>query len=98
MAEGGLPNLAKLMKSGVSGPFSRSFRQLLHQRGLQFMTGKSPGKHGVFHFVEAERDGYAMNYASGGSRRSPTVWRLFNNAGFSVINLKEPIQGSQINE
>jgi len=62
------------------------------------MTGKNPGKHGVFHFVESEQDTYAMNYASGGSRRSPTVWRLLNNAAFSVVNSEEPIQGSQINE
>lgn len=62
------------------------------------MSGKSLGKHGVFHFVEPEREGYAINYASGGSRRLPTVWRLLNNAGFCVVNLKQSIQRSQINE
>ena len=46
-----------------------------------FMTGKNPGKHGIFHFVETEHGGYAMNYANGGSRRSPTVWKLLNDAG-----------------
>ena len=54
------------------------------------MTGKNPGKHGVFHFVETERDGYAMNYANGGSRRSPTVWKLLNDAGFSVGTMNIP--------
>lgn len=54
------------------------------------MTGKNPGKHGVFHFVETERHSYAMNYANGGSRRSPTVWKVLNDAGFSVGTMNIP--------
>jgi predicted AlkP superfamily phosphohydrolase/phosphomutase len=54
------------------------------------MTGKNPGKHNVFHFVETERESYAMNYANGGSRRSPTVWKLLNAAGFSVGTMNIP--------
>ena len=54
------------------------------------MTGKNPGKHGIFHFVETEWNGYAMKYANGGSRRSPTVWKLLNAAGFSVGTMNIP--------
>ena len=54
------------------------------------MTGKNPGKHGVFHFVETEHDGYQMNYANGASRRSPTIWKLLNAAGFSVGTMNIP--------
>jgi predicted AlkP superfamily phosphohydrolase/phosphomutase len=54
------------------------------------MTGKNPGKHGIFHFVETEADSYAMNYVNGASRRSPTVWRLLNAAGFSVGTMNIP--------
>ncbi len=61
MAEGGMPNLAKLI-----------------------------GKHGVFHFIETAPDSYAMNYANGGSRRSPTVWKILNAAGFSVGTMNIP--------
>lgn len=54
------------------------------------MTGKNPGKHGVFHFVETEWNGYAMKYANGCSRRSPTIWKLLNAAGFSVGTMNIP--------
>src|SRR5437868_8786396 len=54
------------------------------------MTGKNPGKHGVFHFIETAPDSYAMNYANGGSRRSPTVWKILNAAGFSVGTMNIP--------
>jgi len=67
------------------------------------MTGKNPGKHGIFHFVETEHGGYAMNYANATSRRSPTVWKLLNNAGYTVGTMNipftyppEPLNGFQI--
>ena len=90
IAEGGMPNLAKLMKAGVSGPLQSVLPPITPPAWTSFMTGKNPGKHGVFHFVETERDGYAMNYANGGSRRSPTVWKLLNDAGFSVGTMNIP--------
>ena len=90
IAEGGMPNLAKLMKAGVSGPLQSVLPPITPPAWTSFMTGKNPGKHGVFHFVETERDSYAMNYANGGSRRSPTVWKLLNAAGFSVGTMNIP--------
>ncbi len=90
IAEGGMPNLAKLMKAGVSGPLQSVLPPITPPAWTSFMTGKNPGQHGVFHFVETERDSYAMNYANGGSRRSPTVWKLLNAAGFSVGTMNIP--------
>ena len=90
IAEGGMPNLAKLMKTGVSGALQSVIPPITPPAWTSFMTGKNPGKHGVFHFVETEPDGYAMNYANGGSRRSPTVWKLLNAAGFSVGTMNIP--------
>ena len=90
IAEGGMPNLAKLMKAGVSGTLQSVLPPITPPAWTSFMTGKNPGKHGIFHFVETERDSYAMNYANGGSRRSPTVWKLLNAAGFSVGTMNIP--------
>ena len=90
IAEGGMPNLAQLMRAGVCGPLQSVLPPITPPAWSSFMTGKNPGKHGVFHFVETERDGYAMNYANGGSRRSPTVWKLLNDAGFSVGTMNIP--------
>ena len=103
MAEGGMPNLAKLMKEGVSGEFQSILPPITPPAWTSFMTGKNPGKHGVFHFIETSADSYAMNYANGGSRRSPTVWKILNAAGFSVGTMNipftyppEPLDGFQI--
>jgi predicted AlkP superfamily phosphohydrolase/phosphomutase len=103
MAEGSLPNLAKLMKAGVSGPLESILPPITPPAWTSFMTGKNPGKHGIFHFVETEHGGYTMNYANATSRRSPTVWKLLNDAGFSVGTMNipftyppEPLNGFQI--
>jgi predicted AlkP superfamily phosphohydrolase/phosphomutase len=90
IAEGGMPNLAKLMKAGVSGTLQSVLPPVTPPAWTSFMTGKNPGKHGVFHFIETERNSYTMRYANGGSRRSPTVWKLLNAAGFSVGTMNIP--------
>lgn len=103
MAEGSLPNLAKLMEGGVSGGLESVLPPITPPAWTSFMTGKNPGKHGIFHFVETEHGGYAMNYANATSRRSPTVWKLLNDAGYSVGTMNipftyppEPLDGFQI--
>ena len=103
MAEGSMPNLAKLVKSGVSGTLESILPPITPPAWTSFMTGKNPGKHGIFHFVETEHGGYTMNYANATSRRSPTVWKLLNNAGYSVGTMNipftyppEPLNGFQI--
>src|SRR5213080_437095 len=90
MAEGGMPNLAKLMNAGVSGTLQSVLPPITPPAWTSFMTGKNPGKHGVFHFIETAPDRYAMNYANGGSRRSPTVWRILNAAELSVGTMNVP--------
>src|SRR5436853_3528848 len=88
--EGKLPNLAALMKNGAWGRLASVLPPITPPAWTSFMTGKNPGKHGIFHFVEAAVDSYAMNYANGGSRRSPTVWKILNDAGFSVGTMNIP--------
>jgi predicted AlkP superfamily phosphohydrolase/phosphomutase len=103
IAEGKMPNVAKLMKAGVSGSLESILPPITPPAWTSFMTGKNPGKHGIFNFVETEHGGYAMNYANATSRRSPTVWKLLNDAGYSVGTMNipftyppEPLNGFQI--
>lgn len=67
------------------------------------MTGKNPGKHGIFEFMAMPLGTYSWRYLDGGARRSKTVWRMLNEAGFTVgtVNIPftyppEPLDGFQI--
>ena len=54
------------------------------------MTGKNPGKHGIYNFVKTEQSSYAIKYANATSRRAPTVWKLLNDAGYTVGTMNIP--------
>ena len=90
MAEGSMPNLARLVREGVKGSLQSVLPPITPPAWTSFMTGKQPGKHGIFNFVESEQAGYAMNYANATSRRSPTVWKLLNDAGYTVGTMNIP--------
>jgi predicted AlkP superfamily phosphohydrolase/phosphomutase len=84
LAEGYMPNLARLMSEGTSGNFQSVFPPITPPAWTSFTTGKNPGKHGIFHFLEAKPDSYALGYTNGSSRRTRTVWSILNDAGFTT--------------
>lgn len=58
-AKGGhLPNLAKLIESGVSGKLRSTMPPITAAAWVSFMTGKNPGKHGVVDFVQKRAESY----------------------------------------
>ena len=103
IAQGKLSNVAKLVSQGVSGPLESAIPPLTPPAWTSFMTGKNPGKHGIFHFLEPQPDSYAMRYSNAGSRRATTVWQLLSTAGYRVGTINVPftyppeqLQGFQI--
>jgi predicted AlkP superfamily phosphohydrolase/phosphomutase len=88
--QGLLPNLAKLVEGGASGKLQSALPPLTPPAWTSFMTGKNPGKHGIFHFLEPQPGSYAMRYSNAGSRRSASVWKLLSDAGFSVGSVNVP--------
>jgi predicted AlkP superfamily phosphohydrolase/phosphomutase len=101
--QGKLPNLAKLASQGISGPLESAIPPLTPPAWTSFMTGKNPGKHGIFNFIEAEPAGYGMRFSNAGSRRATTVWQLLSSAGYRVGTINVPftyppeqLQGYQI--
>jgi predicted AlkP superfamily phosphohydrolase/phosphomutase len=88
--QGKLPNLAKLISQGASGPLESVFPPITPPAWTTFMTGRNPGKHGIFHFVEPQPGSYNMRWANAGSRRATTIWRLLSDAGWSIGTVNVP--------
>jgi predicted AlkP superfamily phosphohydrolase/phosphomutase len=84
LAEGHLPNLAQLISEGTSGKFQSVFPPITPPAWTSFTTGKNPGKHGIFHFMEAKPGNYALSYTNASSRRARTVWKILNEAGITT--------------
>jgi predicted AlkP superfamily phosphohydrolase/phosphomutase len=90
VAEGKLPTLAALMKDGVWGRLASILPPITPPAWTSFMTGKNPGKHGIFHFLEAKPDSYELSYLNGASRRAKTIWRMLSEAGYTVGTMNIP--------
>jgi predicted AlkP superfamily phosphohydrolase/phosphomutase len=90
IAEGKLPNLATLMKNGAWGRLASILPPITPPAWTSFMTGKNPGKHGIFNFLEARPGTYELSYLNGASRRAKTIWRMLSDAGYTVGTMNIP--------
>ena len=88
--EGKLPSLAALMKNGAWGRLASVVPPITPPAWTSFMTGKNPGKHGIFHFLEASPGRYGLRYLNAGSRRAKTIWRILSDAGYAVGTINIP--------
>lgn len=78
-----LPNLAKLIANGARADLETTFPPITAVAWSTFMTGKNPGKHGIFEFVK--RDGNRELAVNASFRRGPAIWDLLSRAGKRVI-------------
>jgi predicted AlkP superfamily phosphohydrolase/phosphomutase len=54
------------------------------------MTGKNPGKHGIFEFVEHKPHSYDLRYVNGGSVQGKKLWDILTDAGKRVCVINVP--------
>ncbi len=88
-AEGKLPTLAKLMHDGVTGDLESTLPPVTSPAWPTFMTGKNPGKHGVFDFIRPRAGTFDMVNAS--QIKGKLLWEILSEAGYSVGVLNVPI-------
>ena len=88
-AEGRLPHLAGLLARGAYGPL-RSVANLNSLAAwTTFMTGKNPGRHGIYWFYEHEPGSYNLRFLNGADVAEPRFWEILSAAGkrVGVINV-----------
>src|SRR5512137_182448 len=88
-AEGKLPTLAKLTQDGVTGDLESTLPPVTSPAWPTFMTGKNPGKHGVFDFIRPRAGTFDMVNAS--QIKGKLLWEILSEAGYSVGVLNVPI-------
>ena len=54
------------------------------------MTGKNPGKHGIFDFISLSPNSYNIRYNNALSCKSPSLWKLLSQADKKVISVNVP--------
>ena len=79
---GELPTLAKLVQDGAHGVLQSTIPPVSLPAWASFMTGKSPGHHGLYYFW---RDGPQRTLFNSVHLRSDTIWDLLSDQGLTSI-------------
>lgn len=103
MDAGELPTLRRLRDEGLQAPLMTTFPPITAAAWNSFMTGKNPGKHGIFEFLQRKDGDYAVEPMNASKRRAPSLWRLLSNEKKRVVVVNvpttyppEPVRGALV--
>ena len=85
IVNGHLPNIARLILEGSRANLETTFPPITAVAWSSFMTGKNPGKHGIFEFVMRDRDSKRELAVNASYRDGNAIWDLLSEAGRRVI-------------
>jgi predicted AlkP superfamily phosphohydrolase/phosphomutase len=89
--DGDLPTLASFMARGAYGELRSTFPALTPPAWSSFMTGKNPGKHGVYSFRETAAARYESGpIVSANLLKARTRWEIVGDAGLPVGAINVP--------
>ncbi len=80
IAEGRLPNLAKLRDAGASGPLESIEPTLSPVVFTTIATGRKPEDHGILRFVRKDRQGHEISFTNS-DRRARALWNILDDLG-----------------
>lgn len=90
-AQGVLPNLRSLLERGASGPLRSIFPPVTAPAWVSFQTGKNPGKHGIFEFLQHDGSSFELVPVNATMREGLTIWDILSRAGKKVAILGVPV-------
>jgi predicted AlkP superfamily phosphohydrolase/phosphomutase len=100
---GHLPTLQKLRDGGAKAQLMTTFPPITAAAWNSFATGKNPGKHGIFEFLQRRADSYDVEPMNASKRKARSLWRILSDAGKRVIVVNvpttyppEPVRGSLV--
>ena len=83
--KGYLKTLAKLIEGGARANLETTFPPITAVAWSSFMTGKNPGKHGIFEFVRMDHGSKRELAVNASFREGRAIWDLLSDAGHRVI-------------
>ncbi|MDD5317646.1 MAG: alkaline phosphatase family protein [Candidatus ainarchaeum sp.] len=90
VSEGHLPNFAGIMAGGMAEPLESVIPNSTPPAWTTVITGKNPGKHGVYAFLRRKPDSYENTWSLGtGSCKS--LFAILSGAGRKVVAVDVPM-------
>jgi predicted AlkP superfamily phosphohydrolase/phosphomutase len=85
IGKGYLPNIARLIAEGSRANLETTFPPITAVAWSSFMTGKNPGKHGIFEFVRRDHQSNRELAVNASFRKGRAIWDLLSGSGKRVI-------------
>lgn len=89
--DGHLPTLGRLIGEGTRATLQSTLHPLSPTAWASFMTGMSPGNHGIFDFMARDPATYEFHPVNGSSLGAPTLWSRLSQAGKTVGVMNVPM-------
>jgi predicted AlkP superfamily phosphohydrolase/phosphomutase len=98
-AEGRLPHFSRLLAEGCWAPLESAPNMRSAAAWTSFITGKNPGKHGIFEFYEPIPGTYEVRFIHGGMREGKSLWAILSQLGkrVGVINVPMTYPAEEVN-
>ena len=90
VAVGRLPNLARLLESGTAAALPSTIPAMTFPAWSAFLTGLSPGEHGLFDFTQKVEGRYRVRFTNARDRAGTTLFQRVSDAGGAVLALGMP--------
>lgn len=90
MDRGEMPHIRRLMAEGTSGVLHSTIPPVSAPAWATFLTGRSPGRHGLYSFV-VERGGGRMQLANVTDIHGPKLWDVAGMQGAKPIVVNVPV-------
>jgi len=91
VAQGLLPNFCELLQKGAHAKLISTIPPLTALAWTSMVTGKNPGKHGIFGFLQQKPYSYETQLVSATSRKADSVWKILSESGKRVIVVNVPM-------
>lgn len=91
LSEGRLPNIRTIIDQGVRATLLSTIPPSSAVAWPSFLTGKNPGKHGIYHFLNFQEETYAQKLINSTDIMAPCLWDLLGEQGRNSIVVNVPI-------
>jgi len=89
--EGDLPNFGRIFQDGSVRPMTSAIPAVSSVAWSSFMTGKNPGKHGIYGFLDRHPNSYDTYIPNSSVMRSETLWEILSRHGKRVVVMNVPV-------
>jgi len=99
VADGRLPNIARLLDEGAWGPLNSVPNRNSAPAWSTMVTGLNPGKHGIYWFTEDDPTTYDYRFVNGSFRRGKAFWKVLSENGrrVGIVNVPLTFPAEEVN-